>query len=74
MNKLERDIPMWPGSMTAPANGGYALPLSAEEFWPDEIDEDFPDDPLEPDEDLLEDATCEDLERFRRTEPQDLAS
>ena len=65
---------MWPDSMIAPASGAHAFPFSAEEFWPDEIDEDFPDDPLEPEEDLLEEAACEELERFRRAEPEDLAS
>jgi len=61
-------------AMIATANGANALPLGAEEFWPDEIDEDFPDDPVEPEEDSPEDATCEELERFRRTEPEDLTS
>jgi hypothetical protein len=65
---------MWPDSNTAPMSGAHASPLSAEEFWPDEMDEDFPDDPVEPEKDSLEDATCEELERFRRTEPEDLTS
>ena len=53
--------------MTATANG--ALPLRTEEFWPDEIDEDLPDDPSEPEEEWLEDAAFEDLEQFRKREP-----
>ena len=50
--------------MTATANG--ALPLRTEEFWPDEIDEDLPDDPSEPEEEWLEEPALEDLEGFRR--------
>ena len=62
---------MYPDSTTAPARSARAAgfagrPLEAEEFWPDDIDVDFPDDPSEPDEEWLEDSALEDLEGFRR--------